>query len=74
MPWLLIASILPLIVLTGWLMLHEKRSDKKHDEMHEQSRESIMPVAKVANDLHQKRFGRSSTELCEVFPELKAIK
>ena len=74
MPWPLILSILPLIALMGWLIIHEKRSDKKHDEMHEENRESIKPVAELADDLHKKRFGRGSTELGEVFPELKAIK
>jgi len=74
MPWLLILSILPLTALVGWLLVYEKRSDKKHDEMHEESRECIKPVARLADDLHQKKFGRRSAELGEVFPDLKAVK
>lgn len=74
MPWSLIVSILPFVALIALLGVHEFKSDKKFKKHREESKECIRPIAKIADDAHKKKFGHPSTELNEVFPDLRAVK
>lgn len=74
MPWSLLVSILPLTLLIIVLGAHERKS-RKQDKLHvREHQECIKPIAKIADEAHRKKFGEPSTELVEVFPELKAVK
>lgn len=70
----LLLSIVPLLALIMILVWYEYKSTKVIDQKHQETQAAIEPVAKVANDLHTRKFGRASSEIGEVFPELKAVK
>lgn len=73
MPWSLLASVLPLIFFVALLGAHvvtSRKSDRRHQEEHQKC---IRPIVKIADEAHRKKFGKPSTELVEVFPELKAV-
>ena len=74
MSWSLIASLLPFVALLGILVVHQLRSEKKFKQHRREHQEHIRPIAKIADDAHKKKFGRPSTELNEVFPDLHAVK
>ena len=74
MPWSLILSVLPLISLLGVFVYYEVRNEKKRKILDTEAHDSIKPVAKIADDLHKKKYGRPSSELVQTFPDLKAIK
>lgn len=74
MPWSLILSVIPLVMFVTFLIVHEHKVDKRFKEKKAENRECVRPIAKIANEKHKKKFGRPSTELNEVFPELKVVK
>ena len=74
MPWSLIMSVIPFVAFVGLLVVHEFKSSKRLKAERDENRECIKPLAKIADNEHKKRFGRPSTELNEVFPDLKAVK
>ena len=74
MSWSLFASLLPFVALIGILVVHQLKSEKKFKQHRKEHQKSIRPIAKIADAAHEKKFGRRSTELNEVFPDLHAVK
>lgn len=74
MPWPLIMSVLPLVLMMGFIVKYELESEKNFKKKSDANKECIRPIAQIADELHVKKFGRHSTELDEVFPDLKAVK
>lgn len=73
-PYDLVISVVLFAVFIVVLFIHERKSQKREKELHEQSEEVVLPAAKVADKLHKKKFGKSSEEIEEAFPELRVIK
>lgn len=74
MPWSLVLSVVPIVTFMGCLLFFEHRSAKKHKKNREESRAAIAPIAKIADSMYRRRYGKCSDELVEVFPDLKVVK
>jgi hypothetical protein len=70
----LLASTLPLFIMVGVIVYLESRSNKKFDEMHAESHQSIMPAVVLVNALHRQKYGCDSVELKEVFSDKDVVK
>ena len=73
-PWALLMSLVPLIVLLTFLIGFEYRSSQRHKAIRRESRECIRPIARIADRMHKKKFGAPSDEIAEVFPDMKVVK
>ena len=71
---MLVWSILPFVLFSVIVMIVVTVEKKKERKMIEKNRRSLRPVAKLANGLHEKKYGKPSPELVKEFPELKAVK
>jgi hypothetical protein len=58
-------------IVIVWFEAKHKKREKKIDE---QTAAYVRPIARVTNSLHQKTYGRPSTEIEQTFPEIKASK
>jgi len=74
MPWQLLGSLIPVVVLLSLLIYHEYRSRHRSKEWHDESERHVAVGAECANEMHKVKYGRPSTELEREFPALKAIK
>ena len=67
-------SVVPIIVFVVLLAYHERKGAQREKAQREKFEKVITPVAKMANGLHEKKYGRPSTDLMEQFPDLKVVK
>jgi hypothetical protein len=74
MSWDLIASISVFVVFMAVIVVLEIRTDRRNKRMMDESDKCVIPAAKKTDELHIAKYGRPSTELQKVFPEIKVAK
>ena len=74
MPWQLILSVVPIVVLMGALFHYELRSSRMHKEQEKESETLVVPLAKKIQQKHVQKYGRADTDIEREFPELQQAK
>ena len=74
MTWQLLGTVIPVVILLAASIFHVRRSQRRDQERHDESEKLGEVGAKCANDLHKRKYGRSSTDLENAFPSLKVVK
>lgn len=74
MPWQLILSTLPIVMLLVALLRYELRVGRSMKKKHEEEKALLVPLAKKMQKKHELKYGRPNTELEREFPELNQAK
>lgn len=74
MPWQLLLSVVPVVILMGALLHYELRSSRIHKEQDKEEQALVVPLAKKIQEKHVQKYGRADTDIEREFPELQQAK
>lgn len=74
MPWQLILSAVPIVILLLALVRYEVKSTIHQRQKEQEEKKVLMPLVKRVQEKHKEKYGRADTELEREFQALSEAK